>query len=489
MPREIPPLTSVTATALRRTTGWTEGELAAASGIPRKRISRFESGELEPSREELEAMTAALGKGPEAIDLVLLGLQAAEIPADPTTPADPSPAELGRIRRAAGRLSFAMFELMERRFTQLARTRSARRAHRIAAGLWQRLQDLPSERCWLLVEKAREFQTWALAVRLAVESEKAAADSADRALDLARLAVRVAELAPGGAAWRSQLLGFVHAFLSNALRVHNDLPGADATFRRAWELWKEGEEVGSDLLPVWRLLDLEASLRRAQRHWAEALGLLDRARAVAPPEALGRILLKRSSVLVLQGEGERAVEVLCEAAPLVDGRREPRLLWVLRFNLAANLVLLERFRESEVLLPEVLELAIGLGNELDLARCLWLRCQVDAGLGRSVEAMAAFQQVLREFIKRELPYDAALVALELSVLYLEQGRTAEVKLLAKEMAWIFDAQGVDEETLKALTVFREAAERDAVTADLARRLFAQINLARLLPGKGPPKLG
>jgi transcriptional regulator with XRE-family HTH domain len=483
MPRQTPPLPSVTLTSLRRSAGWTEEELAAASGIPRKRISRFESGQLEPSREDLERLAAALGQGPEALDLVLLGLRGTAPPEGPRTPADPSPAELGRLRRGSARLGFALFELAEIRFVRLARARRARRAHRAAARLWKRLKDLPSERRWLLVEKAREFQTWALAVRLAEESEKAAADDADRALDLARLAVRVAELAPGEPAWRSQLLGWVHAFLANALRVHNDLPGADAAFVRAWELWKQGEGVGAELLPVWRLLDLEASLRRDQRGWVAALDLLDRARAAAPLEAVGRILLKRSSVLVLQGEGESAVEVLREAAPLVDAKREPRLFSVLRFNLAANLVFLERYREAEVLLAEVRELAIGLGNELDLVRCLWLTGQVGAGLGRSAEAQAAFEQVLREFTARKLPYDAALVALELSVLYLEQGRTAEVGLLAKGLAWIFDAQGVDEETLKALAVFRDAAEREAVTVGLARSLVAQLNRARLLPGE------
>ena len=82
----------------------------------------------------------------------------------------------------------------------------------------------------LVVEDAREFQLWSLAERLCHESEEAASDRADRALELARLAHRVAELDPGGEAWRSRLEGYTLGFLANAQRVGGDLPGAEETF-------------------------------------------------------------------------------------------------------------------------------------------------------------------------------------------------------------------------------------------------------------------
>jgi tetratricopeptide (TPR) repeat protein len=334
---------------------------------------------------------------------------------------------------------------------------------------------------WFLVENAAEFQCWGVAVRLAEASEATAAHDTGRALQLARLARRVAELADLGSAFRPGLEGYLDAFFANTLRVGSDLPGAKAAFQHAGQLWEEGGAAWAGLLPAWRLPDLEASLCRDQRCWAEALALLDRAQALAPPEDVGRVLLKRSSVLVLLGEGDAAAEALRAAAPMVDGRRDPRLLSVLRFNLAATLVLLERYAEAAALLPEVRELALG--NELDLVRCRWLEGQVAAGHGRREEARAAFEQVLLEFNRRAIAYDAALVALELSVLYLEEGRTAAVRHLAQGMAWIFDTQGVDEETRKALAVFREAAEREAVTAALARSFRAQLTRARMQPGE------
>jgi transcriptional regulator with XRE-family HTH domain len=480
MPPKIPPFESVSVTALRRSRGWTQDALATRAGLPRRRLSRIEAGQSAPTPEEMASLTAALGCGPEDVGSVLLGLQGAAPAPEPRTPVDPTPAQRGRIRQTATRVGLATVELLERQVVEHLRTGNARQDRRAAARLWKRLRELPAARRRLLVEKAREFQTWGLAERLAEESARAAAADAKRALELARLAVRVAELSPGPTAWRSRLLGWVTAFLANALRVSSDLPGAAAAFARAWQLWKEGEEAETEgvLLAAWRLPDLEASLRRDQRHWSDALELLDSARLAAPPEAVGRILLNRSSVLVLMGDGEGAVKVLREAAPRVDGRRDPRLLSVLRFNLVANLVLLERYAEAEELLPEVRELAIGLGNEPDLVRTLWLSGQIHAGNGRIEEAEAAFDQVLGEFTGLELAYDAALAGLELSVLYLEQERPAEVRRLARALVWIFDAEGVDEETLKALTVFREAVERETVTAELARQLAANLARAR-----------
>jgi len=74
-----------------------------------------------------------------------------------------------------------------------------------------------------------------------------------------------------------------------------------------------------------------------------------------------------------------------------------------------------------------------------------------------------------------------LVSLELAVLYLEDGRTTEVQLLARQMAPIFQAQGVHGEALAALKLFREAAEHEAVTVEFARRLVAYLHRAQHNP--------
>jgi len=467
--------------AMRRSRGLSGAELARLAGISARMITRYEK-ELAPSPERLDELGALLGYDPEDVALLLLVFREDSPLPDRSTPVDPTPAERLTLRRATLELALAVRGAAEGAFTALFRAGRVRIARRAANRLWRRLRVATPAQRRLLVEKAREAQTWAVAERLCAESVKAAAHDADLALELATLARRVAELAPAEEPWRWALLGYVLAFLGNALRVRGDLPGADAAFAEANRLWEAGMVAGPGPLAAWRLPDLEASLRTAQHRWPQALELLDRALAEAPPAQAGRILLGRSTTLVLMGETERATEALREAALRIDARREPRLLWVLRFNLAANLCRSEHFAEAESLLPEVRELAVGLGNALDLVRVLWIQAKAHAGLGRSTEAIAAFEQVLREFTDRKIPYDAALVALELSLLYLEQGRTAEVQVIAFGLAWIFTAEGVDEETVKALTLFYDAATQEEATVELARRLVHYFDRACLQPG-------
>jgi hypothetical protein len=154
----------------------------------------------------------------------------------------------------------------------------------------------------------------------------------------------------------------------------------------------------------------------------------------------------------------------------------------LRFNLAVNLCFLARYGEAETLLPRLRELAIGLGNNLDLLRLRWLEGRVIAGLGRRREAIETLSRVREELASLEIPFDVALVSLELAVLYLEAERIQEVKTLARQLRPIFQAQGVPREALAALKLFRDAAEREAVTLDLARRFVNYFHRAQFDPG-------
>ena len=74
-------------------------------------------------------------------------------------------------------------------------------------------------------------------------------------------------------------------------------------------------------------------------------------------------------------------------------------------------------------------------------RLSWLEGRLAAAFGRREEAIAALRGVRDGFADRKIAYDTALASLELAVLYLEEGRTSEVKDLAGKMVWIFQAQG------------------------------------------------
>jgi tetratricopeptide (TPR) repeat protein len=189
-------------------------------------------------------------------------------------------------------------------------------------------------------------------------------------------------------------------------------------------------------------------------------------------------LLKKGNVLQQQGDHAGALAALEEARPAVVGSGDPNLLLRLRFNTVANLVYLERFAAAEPLLPAVRELAIEQGRQLDLLRLLWLSSKLAAGQGRIEEATAGLEQVVRRFAALDLALEAALAGLDLAVLYLKEGRTADVRLLAVAMGWIFKAKGITEKVLEALDLFCEAARKEAATVELVQKVIADVEKAQ-----------
>ena len=353
-----------------------------------------------------------------------------------------------------------------------------------AMHLWLRLKPWSAAQRRAVVLAEEELQSFALCDLICRESESAAADSADEALERAQLAELIARLVRGSEARRSRIQGYAWFFVGNALRVKGKLGEADDAFRQANRLWKAG--IGGDsegLLDEARVLDLEASLRREQRNFPEALSLLDRAlTADRRQERTGAILVKRAKTLEEMEQYEEAIATLRRAEPQVDGEREPRLLWALLFNLTEYLYQVGRPAEAEPLLPRVEELTRRLGNGLDQIRFLWLQGRIAAARQKTEEAVDALERVKSSFVKLDIPFDTALVCLDLAVLNLQQGRTAEVKDLARQMVTIFRAQKVDREAIAAALLFRDAAEREAATADLARRLADYLKRARNEPG-------
>ena len=253
---------------------------------------------------------------------------------------------------------------------------------------------------------------------------------------------------------------------------------AREAFARFRQFWKAG--VDAALLPEWRMLSLEASLRREEHRFIEALELLARAEkgAGGEPAALATILLKKEVVYEQMGDLKGALAALTEAAPYVETSGDARLLWVLHFETAKNHCILEHYEEASPHLVAARHLAEHLGNDLDRVRVGWLAARIDAGQGRREEAIAGLEQVRREFMARAIPFDAALASLELALLYLQEGRTADVADLALGMTEIFKSQGIAREALASLSLFSEAAQRESATVELVRRVIAEVEKVR-----------
>lgn len=436
---------------LRAFRDWTKEELAEEAGLDASSVQRFEKGRRMP-RKSYEKIVKGSGQPLELVEACHLPAVRAGL-------------------AALTRFTSGLFTELEPALAALDGVLTEVRRVALAALLVE-LADpseppAPAEVSW-------ELKTWRFVEQLCHESEAVAAGDSERALKLAGLALRTAEREPGKGARRSKLESYCWIFLANARRVGGDLPGADEAFRRAEKLWSSWEGATPIPLSAWRLPDGQASLRRHQVRFLQALTLHDKALSLAPPEAAGRILLNKAFTLEQAAEPEQALTALQEAEARIDGARDPRLLFGVRFNRLVNLTHLQRFQEAAERLPEVQAMAEAGGRPLDSVRVLWLRSKIAGGLGRRSEAEEILDRVRREFLSREIAYDTAVASLELAVLYLEDGRSAEVQTIAAELAPIFAAQQVARETLAAVELFCQAVQRETATAELVRGCLQEL---------------
>jgi tetratricopeptide (TPR) repeat protein len=290
--------------------------------------------------------------------------------------------------------------------------------------------------------------------------------------------LRVAERCPGSQAWRWRLEGYAWFHVCNARRVNNDLPGAEVALATAKKLWEAGAPGDPGLLAEAVVLALEASLRYDQRRFSEALRRINDALSADRGEIPGKLLLIKAQLLEALGDTESSTEVLRQALLYVEEEREPRTALGIRFQFLANLCRENRAAEAAPGLETVRALAERLGQEMDLVRVVWLGGKIAAGLHQAEEAEEAFEQARRQFASSELAFEYALVSLDLALLWLDQNRTAQVRALAEEMAWIFRAQGINREALAALRIFCDAARRDAASLELARSVVRFLHRAQ-----------
>lgn len=363
-----------------------------------------------------------------------------------------------------------------------------------APALWRKLEPYSPGRRRGLVQDTNRFLSWGLCELLCRKSREAASADANEAVDLAELAVLIAELLrPGRSveeAWLQELRALAWAHLGNARRVLGELRSAEEAFEASAGLWEKGASEIDDALgfgPV--ILDLKASLYRAQRRFGEALLLLDQAvlawlhgsEETRDPHLAGRALIKKAYTFDQMGEPERALETLREAAPLVDSDRDPRLLLCVRHNLLWSLTTLHNWDEAAALLPEVETLSRETGSALDLVRLRWAEGRIAAGRGETGRAEGLLREVRREFADRKMGYDAALASLEQAALYADQGRTAELRELAWELLPLFHSRDVHREALAALTLFQQAAAQETATLEMIRSLGSYLARARQDP--------
>jgi transcriptional regulator with XRE-family HTH domain len=504
--RQSAPLGRVLA-VLRYALDLTQSELARLSGVKRSSISEYERGRSTPDAETLERLLGAmdlrwtaLDFGEWFVDRLLAhcrifdgdgGDDAASLLVTASSLAEQLSADAAATSQTAAQLSKLVLVLEEEKKQESpsleagdpsVSARDPKIERRAAQALWARIKLLSREEQTEALRSAPPEVLSAVCDLLFSESQRQCGGDPVKAASLCDLAFVAADLTAGGEGLRAKLRGLAWAHLGNALRARDDFEGAERAFISADEHWKIGGGVADGLLEEGLIFALKASLRREQRRFDEARQLLERASLLAVSSSFRlQVLVSKAKVLEEMGNLEETVRILEQVKEAASPEEEPRLMFAIWNNLADALSKLERFEEAAALLPEAHALLHKAGGELNRFRHMWMEGRITAGLGDIDGGIALLARVRGEFVSRAMAYDVALVSLEIAVLYASLGRTEQVKILARHMTPIFQAHAIHREALAALTLFRQAAEREQVTETFAREVLSYLRRARYNP--------
>jgi tetratricopeptide (TPR) repeat protein len=331
----------------------------------------------------------------------------------------------------------------------------------------------------------RSPQSWGLCESLIARSQACRWQDPEQMVLLAERAVSAAESVDPmeyGRELVADLRARAFAELANAHRVADDLDSAERVLRRAVEHSARGTQ---DPLLLARIMRLTAALRSAQRRFGEAITLLDACYTIYERHGdrsnAGRALLSKGLYIGYDNDPERAVRFLEAGLSMINPATDPKLVLSAVHNLVGFLADCGRFAEARRILRRARPAYVAEGDRLALIKMRWLEGRVAAGLGETDEAEEAFLEVQRDLEQAGLAYHVALVSMDLADIWLQAGRTAEVRELVEGIVSIFRARRIAREALAALLLLREALALDRVSLELLRTVQGYIKRLETQP--------
>lgn len=351
----------------------------------------------------------------------------------------------------------------------------------LAEGEFQELMAMAAPERLHKVERAiKRFRNPVLIDLLLERSEELARVDPREAQEVAELAQEVALRLPHryGADVLQSSLARAKAYRANAIRVSGDLRAAD----RAFSEFLDHLDLLPDPLVRAEVLGFTVVLRKDQRRFAEAEELFEQTmgvyRRLGTPTEQCKKLISGANLAYEQGCIDLAIERLREALEVLSPGEDFRLELFLGHNLAWYLCEAREYEEAQRVKFAHEPLYRRLTEPLLRWRGHWLDARIAYGLGKSEVAEEKFLQVRQRFIDADIGFDAALVSLDLAMLYMEQGRSRDVQHLAEEMLPIFRAQDIHRETLASLLLFHKAAQAETVNRTMVQDLAAYLEKAR-----------
>jgi len=382
-------------------------------------------------------------------------------------------------RRAAPGSSYSTaFAVLERLITEhVPRIKKEERAS--ARDFRDLLRVPPEERAERISHSYRRFRTLSLIERLLDKCRSCLHVNPKDARHFADLALLVAQQVPDSSLAR-ELHALAFGELANATRATGDLVQADLYLTLARQRVLHGGVT--DPRVAARLDSLEGSLRKDQRLFGRAKEALQRAfllyGSVGEQTQVAKVLMKLSAVHFQEGKPWKALAVGNRVLEILRPDDDYVLYLAARRNLADYMVDVGRTEEALAIVDADESGHRMLYQPLFQIRYTWIRGRISSRRGDLADAEMYFRQARDVFVAAGIGYDAAMVSLELALAYLQADRPEKTRILAEEIAPIFQSQDVHREAIAALLLFREAAEQQTLTAEFVRELVAYLEAAR-----------
>ena len=375
----------------------------------------------------------------------------------------------GAFHRAAGRALRQAGEVHQEKQTALRDLRELR-------GLDVDLAEARVDRV------GRRFRSPHLASLLLAESRRRLEAEPGEAERFARLALRVLDRVPPERRdfWADSIAVRSRAAIGNALRAAGDLAGANDVFRalraRLASHPSDDPEVHAEVSC------LEAELRRDQRRFAEARGLLSRAvlcyRQAGRRDGVAQALIQEGVVERLVEDPAAALGCFTEAMETVSEEESPDLYLCAVTYRAVSLCDLDDYGRAEELVAAHRRHYARSVGPWSVSRLRWLEGRVHHGLGRPERAEECLEEARGAFLAAGDDLYAALVSLDLAVLYLEQRRWSELRAVAGAVGQSVCPERVRQHEMAAIILFQKAVAAERVTAAAVRRLQGSLEHLR-----------
>lgn len=275
-----------------------------------------------------------------------------------------------------------------------------------------------------------------------------------------------------------KILGY--ASLANACRRRFDLDGA-----RKWFKEVDGFVITDPALAC------KVELFRAALYWwagnvKDAIDLIrnitPRVRQHGSPELLARTLIVGADIYETSGNPAQALPLLSEALELRNHIDDSYVVFTIYYNLAHLYTRIGNEPKASSLLEVVLEKYEDVQDQVPAPYVSYLEgalCRVSLRYSRSESLLIMAQN---DFLKLGLDIYAALVALELALLYLEKKEPAKAfETVSAVFPILSQSCSVHEEAMAAFAILQESVARQCITKQALKKALKNLDLVRKDP--------